>query len=356
MLEFQLKLTASQQHSLNARLKLAQQLGNVQRVKRILAIQSLGAGTTIATVAANLKIAGETVRLWLQGFLLKGVSSLQEKQSPGRPAKLTQTQLRELATLIDAGPAAAGYSAGCWRSPLIQHLISEKFGVHYSVHYIAQLLQSLGFSFQKARFVSDHLDPQARKNWLAKHWPAILRLARRRNACVLFGDEASFPQWGTLSYTWARRGVQPVVQTSGTRKAYKVFGLVDYFTGKFYYQAIEGRLCSQSYQQFLKQVLSQIHTQIILIQDGATYHTAKATRQFFAHHSDRITVFDLPAYSPDFNPIEMLWKKIKVNHIHLHYFPTFEDLRAKVDLALFDFQLSPKEVLPLFGFYDKLAA
>jgi hypothetical protein len=31
-----------------------------------------------------------------------------------------------------------------------------------------------------------------------------------------------------LSYTWARRGRQPEVPTSGRRKGYKVFGAIEY--------------------------------------------------------------------------------------------------------------------------------
>jgi hypothetical protein len=33
------------------------------------------------------------------------------------------------------------------------------------------------------------------------HRPAIVALAQEQNAYVLLGDEGSFPQWGTLSYT-----------------------------------------------------------------------------------------------------------------------------------------------------------
>jgi len=52
---------------------------------------------------------------------------------------------------------------------------------------------------------------------------------------------------------------------------------------------------------------------IILIQDGAPYHKSKAMKDFFEKYSNRITVYRLPSYSPDYNPIEMLWKKIKQN-------------------------------------------
>lgn len=73
---------------------------------------------------------------------------------------------------------------------------------------------------------------------------------------------------------------------------------------------------------------------IILIQDGARYHTSQALKAFFARHRDRLTVVQLPSYSPDFNPIERLWKRIKQRDTHLRYFPTFESLIETVEASL----------------------
>ena len=136
-------------------------------------------------------------------------------------------QKRELKKIIINGAQAAGFSGACWRSPMIQYLIYEKFGVEYSVCYIAQLLENMGFSYQKAKFVSDDKDPEKRKEWLENSWKKILLLAKEKNAYILFGDEVSFPQWGSLTYTWALRGKQPTVKTSGIRKGYKVMGFID---------------------------------------------------------------------------------------------------------------------------------
>ena len=55
----------------------------------------------------------------------------------------------------------------------------------------------------------------------------------------------------------------------------------------------------------------------------------------------------LPTYSPDYNPIEKLWKKIKQQETHLHYFPTFEALTDKVEQALLKFANIPEEILAL---------
>lgn len=336
-------------------LKSAQRNGDLRMAKRIMALLAVADGTLYSVLAATLKVNEESIRLWVNSFLLKGVAGLKSNKYSGRPPKLTKTQKKELDKIITDGPEKAGFPGACWRSPMIQSLIYDKFGVEFSVHYISQLLKNMGFSYQKAKFVADHKDPEKRKAWLKEKWPEIYKLAKRKKAYILFGDEASFPQWGSLSYTWAKKGQQPVVKTSGNRRAYKVFGLIDYFSGRFFCKGYDnGRLNSESYEAFLTEVLSKTRNHIILIQDGARYHTSKAMRDFFIKKADRITVYDLPSYSPDYNPIEKLWKKIKEKEIHLHYFPTFDSLKNKVEEALLHFKNLKNEILSLFGFYDNL--
>ena len=177
---------------------------------------------------------------------------------------------------------------------------------------------------------------------MAQTWPQILQAARAAEGWILFGDEVSFAQWGSLGYTWARRGQQPVVMTSGKRRAYKVFGLIEFFSGQFFYHGITDKFNSQSYIAFLSQVLEQTSAPLFLIQDGARYHTSTVTRQFFAAHADRLSVFQLPSYSPDYNPIEFSWRNVKRDATHLKYFPTFDALVSSVDhtLTVFSLRLS----------------
>ncbi len=250
-----------------------------------------------------------------------------------------------------AGPLAAGYPTGCWSSLLLQDLIWREFGHLYNAHYVCTLLRNLGFSFQKARFVSDHLDAERRRVWLDQEWPAIVRLARQRGALLLFGDEASFAQWGSLAYTWAPRGQQPLVLTCGRRKAYKVFGLIDYFSGRLFCHGQTERFTAQSYCAFLRTVLAATTQPLILIQDGAKYHTAAATKEFFAAHAARLAVYQLPSYSPDYNPIEHLWKNMKKRTTHNRYFPEFALVCASVEEGLAYFQAHPAEVKQLMGTY-----
>ena len=334
-----------------ARLHSAYQNGQLRLVKRIHALLAIVEGESVAEVAELLHLGEQTVRDYVCAFIRKGVDSLSYKRPSGRPPKLTKTQRKELADLITAGPEAAGYTSACWSTPVICDLILTRFGVEYHPHYVCELLDELGFSFQKARFVSDHLDEAARQQWLTETWPEIRRVAQEKKAMILFGDEASFAQWGSLSYTWAPKGQQPTVKTSGKRKGYKVFGLIDFFSGRLFWKGQTDRFNAESYMAFLEEVLTQTQQHLLLIQDGARYHTSKAMQDFFAAHADRLTRYQLPSYSPDFNPIEYLWRNVKKDATHLKYFADFADLQQKVDKTLQQLATLPEAILGLMGRY-----
>jgi len=329
--------------------------GNFKLYMRAKAILWITEGQSFQWIADQLKISTETIRLWLKSFMLNGIKFLQVKGGRGKPPRLTKSQKKELMKIISKSPEEAGYLGGCWRSALIQDLIKKKFGVMYSVHYIAQLLKNMGISYQKAKFVAGSENAREKVKWLNHTWPEILKLSKDKKSYIFFEDEASFAQWGSLSYTWAPKGKQPVVKTSGKRKNYKVFGMIDYWTGRFIYKAAEGRLNSETYIEYLKEVLKKTRKHIILIHDGAPYHRSKAVKEFLGKHVARVTAYRMPSYSPEYNPIEKLWKKIKEKGIHMKYFPSFDDLKGVADNMLGIFAETRDEVLSLFGFYREMA-
>jgi transposase len=338
---------------LKSELRKAYQRGDLRAVRRLSVLVMIGERMGLAVILAIWNVSQQTVYNWLKDFVMEGGDGLLYRKAPGCPPRLTKTQKRQLSDLIKAGPEAAGYPTGCWTSLLIQDLIYQKFHVLYNRFYVCELLHNLGFSHQKARFVSDHLDEEARQRWMKEEWPRILSQAKQMGASLFFGDEASFALWGSLSYTWAPRGQQPQIKTTGLRKGYKVLGAIEFFSGRLFYRGIEDRFNSENYQAFLDDLLSQFSGPIILIQDGARYHTSKATRQFSEAHKDRLIVYQLPSYSPDYNPIEYLWKKVKTKATHNHYFEEFVKLVQSVEEALAILATQADEIRRLMGVYTK---
>src|SRR5436305_12672153 len=209
LVTFTIRLTPFIRQQLYRRLRQAYASGSLRLVKRLHALLAIAEGTAGSEVAQMRTLGERSVRDYLNRFLWRGVGSLAYQRPPGRPSTLTKTQRQELTALITAGPQASGYASGCWSATMLQDLIQRHFGVEYHPHYICTLLDNLGFSYQKARFVSAHLDEATRLEWRHQTWPTVLRKARQRKALLLFGDEASFAQWGSLSYTWAPKGHQP---------------------------------------------------------------------------------------------------------------------------------------------------
>ena len=347
-----IQLSRATVKELHSRLQQAYQRDDVRLVRRLTVLLDLLVHQVpMAVLCERWGLSPSCLYAWQQAFLLRGLDSLVYGHSGGRPPKLTPRQKKRLVELIEAGPLVVGCETACWDAVLIRVLIWREFGVLYNRQYVCTLLHNLGFSFQKARFVSDHLNAATRLAWLEQKWPTIVRAAKRRRGLILFEDEASFAQWGSLSYTWARRGQQPEVPTSGKRKGYKVFGAIEYFSGRLFYQGIEGRFNSESYQAFLQMILAHTTQHLFLIHDGARYHTSASTQAFLAAHSARITAEPLPSYSPDYNPIEYLWKKTKKRATHNQYFKEFAMLTVSVDKALAYFATHSETVLCLFGLY-----
>lgn len=379
-------------------------LNNLRLYKIVQGLLWVHEGKGLNSIAQLLHVTVKTVANWLRRFIVKGFGWLcgQHYQGRGRKSKLSGEQKQALYAMIKAGPEASGFSCGVWNSALIVELIWRCWGIRYSARYLSRLLKKLGLSYQKARFVSDKSDEQdyekARRVWAEQTWPALVKRAKASQAVILFTDEVSFALWGSLGRTWAPRGKQPQVKTTGKRKGLKMFGAIDFHSGAFYYhearaykltasaikalkgqglaaekvsrleglkstlyatrglylnaleQALQaplsepeqtlllpagqqenGKFNSDSYLEFLHQLLAQIKQPIILIEDSVSYHSAKAVQQFCATlKKGRLEKVALPKFSPDCNPIEKLWKNTKRDATHLKYFQAFEHLRASV--------------------------
>ncbi len=344
--------TKVQIHALNLYMKKSIDLGDFSTFQKSQAlIMLLDSKLTISEIASYIGKTYECIRLWVTDFILYGLKSLKIKSPRGRQPKLTKSQLKKLKMILSLPPIEAGYSGGCWNSAMIGDLIKKLFKVIFSIKYLPQLLKRLKFSYQKAKFKAAKADPKKRKIWIEKTWPKIFAKAKRTNSMILFGDEASFALWGSLSYTWSPIGIQPEVMTNGNRRNLKVFGMIDIFSGKFIYQLIDDKLNGSSYIKFLKKVIIEGSDNIIIIQDGASYHRSKEVKVFVQENSNVISTYQLPSYSPDFNPIEMVWRKIKRNSTHNVFFEKFENLRKTLKKELLKLKKKPLDILKLFGKY-----
>jgi len=151
-------MSSSDRQAVERQLKTAQHLGNRRQVNYFLAILAVMDGQSFAQVALILRGHEKPVAAWVCACCCSGLQGAPHQKPPGRPPQLTPTPKEALAQLLEEGPGKAGCSGACWRSPMMQRLMYDRFGVLYNVFSIAQWLKNLGFSFQTAA-CRDELNP-----------------------------------------------------------------------------------------------------------------------------------------------------------------------------------------------------
>lgn len=158
-------MSLSSRKAVERQLQTAQHLGKLHQVQYGLAILAVMDGQSCAQGALLLRVHAKTIAAWGCAFCGYGLQGAPHTKPTGRPPPLTPTHKEALATLLEAGPVKAGCSGACWRSPMIQQRISDRFGVYYTSCSIAQWLKNGGCSSQKAAFVAAHLHAQQRQEW-----------------------------------------------------------------------------------------------------------------------------------------------------------------------------------------------
>jgi transposase len=72
------------------------------------------------------------------------------------------------------------------------------------------------------------------------------------------------------------------------------------------------KISSTEIIEFLKQLLEHNkNKKVFMIWDNARIHTSKAVEEFIKYHKDSLFILNLPPYSPELNPQENVWNKLK---------------------------------------------
>ena len=145
----------------------------------------------------------------------------------------------------------------------------------------------------------------------------------------MWEDEASFWLDGTLHRTWARVGQQPRVDTFGERKTAHLYGAVSLADARFTYQFAEV-FNAQTFLRFLKQLVRQYpRRKVFLIMDNGPCHNLdEAGKRWLGQHRTRLALFRLPPYSPEFNPVEPIWKATRKMTTHNRFYRTTDERDA----------------------------
>lgn len=98
----------------------------------------------------------------------------------------------------------------------------------------------------------------------------------------------------------------------------------------------------QTFWEFLKLLVRRCRRKIFLIIDnGPCHNLGEHGKAWLAANRARIALFRLPPYSPEFNPIEGVWKQTKKRTTHNTFYRTTDERDAALTATFEKFQTSP---------------
>lgn len=194
---------------------------------------------------------------------------------------------------------------------------------------IRQALRGLDLSWKKAKKLLSRADPAQRAAFVETIQTA-LRKAQDDRELLVYIDEAHIHQDADLGHGWSRRGARYWVSSSSPGLSAKVS-----FYGLYLYN--EGRVCIWDFErangEYTVRVLERLRREhpgraIRVVWDGAGYHRGAAVRDAAARLG--ITLEPLPGYSPDFMPVEALWRWLREDVTYNYCHQTRDELLARV--------------------------
>lgn len=303
---------------------------------RCLAIIMLLTGSSRQQVCAASGKKEPAIRQWIKNFNQAGVDGLIDNR-PGAPRKIPLERHEELRRLL-LDPDAAQRTA--WTAKALHGWINQQAKITCGYDTVRRFIAGQGFTLQRPRPWPDRRDTpkvqKAREQFQFK----IAALHENPGADIWYSDETGIEGEPRPYAQWAPKGQRPRVVKNGDHIRLNVIGMVCPRTGEFF--AIEASHCDTAlFQAFLDEAnrcLAPERERNVLIVDNASWHHSKRLNW------GRFEPLFLPPYSPDYNPIEWLWKSMKQKWFHNCHCKTVDRLIERTDQALLDLIENPDQV------------
>lgn len=301
--------------------------GRAQRLQIIILAME---GWTAPAIATAVGLSRRICQSWVYRFNEKGLAGLEDERGRTSTPTLSPEQEEQMRKRIDAGPTPKDRVCSL-RGVDVQRILEAEFGICRSLTAVYNLLHRCGYSYLRPRPRHYKADPEAQEKFkreLPDRLEEIHKSHPEKKLRFYFQDEARFGQQGTITNVWARKGSRPTVVRQTEYEYLWVLGAVCPETGRAE-GLLSPRLNTEVVNAFLREFSKTLadDEHAVMIWDGAGFHTGHQLQV-----PANITLVQLPAYSPELNPVENLWHYLKSHHWSNRIYADYEALEeAAID-------------------------
>lgn len=290
---------------------------------RVTSILMLSDGFGAAQISSILGIDDNSVYRYQKAYLELGLCDFLSRDYQGYFGKLDSVQLGSLCseltnTLYTNTQAVCDY-------------VHRTFGVVYTNQGITKLLHRLGFSYKKTKSVPCKADKGKQEAFLED----LDGLLENPDSVVYYTDGVH-PTHNTRSLNgWIPKGEEHEIPTVSGRDRVNINGALNAQKPK---EVIieEGKSINAENTKALYEKLIEANPDkeiIYVIADNARYNRNKMLQEWVK--STKIKQVFLPAYSPNLNLIERLWKFMRKKVIDPVFYRTKDEFRSGI-LSFFE--------------------
>ncbi len=167
---------------------------------------------------------------------------------------------------------------------------------------------------------------------------------------VLDVDQAELALNPTRTRVWAPVGVPWEVETPGNNRKQVMFGAVNSRSGQTHFW-LSAHKRSLDFQQFVDHEVVPAYPQadfIFLIVDGASIYKSRSTRAWLKERP-QIVLVPLPSYAPKLNLQEQIWRWLRADVTHDHFFGSLDAVVAAAKRFFIKVAEQPESVLSRIG-------
>lgn len=292
-----------------------------RRYRKVTVLVMLHQGHSIEVVEAALGLDDNTIRRYWEGYGDKGIETYLSDHYVPYCGKLTSDKEAALAAHLDDQLYLDVKPIICW--------VEESFGVRYSISGMRDLLHRLGFTYKQTKAVASRADEQAQLQFGQEVLPALLNKVKAGEAEVYFAD-GTHPTHNTKSGRgWIRKGTDFEIDCNSGRKRVNINGAVRAGKPEHLVYDLTETINAQSTKRLCQELLKKHRKKTIyLVCDNARYNRCKWLQEWAK--DKRIEFVFLPAYSPNLNLIERLWRLLRKEAINSIYYQTYDQFRQGI--------------------------
>ncbi|SHO45755.1 IS630 family transposase [Desulfopila aestuarii] len=219
--------------------------------------------------------------------------------------------------------------------------------VKIAVRTIGDYMKRWGITPQKPIKRAYERNAKAVQKWLDETYPEINARAALEKAKIYWGDETGARNDSNHSREYAQKEKTSTIEINAKKFSVNMISAINN-QGWVRFTIYKNTMNARVLLRFLKRLVKDSGRKFFLILDNLRVHHAKLVRKWLHKYEEKIEVFFLPSYSPEFNPDEYLNCDLK-SGLRASSPPRSEDeLKKKILGHLRMLQRKPQRVAKYF--------